>query len=61
MKKKRAILYFKFKLSNYKATFVPREHEIYHQITAFIVVFDAGVIRIATRNQKSGNILLSFK
>ena len=35
------ILYLKLKLSTQKTTFVLREHEIYRQITAFIVVFDA--------------------
>ena len=33
------ILYLKFKLSKWKATFVPREQEIYRWITAFILVF----------------------
>jgi hypothetical protein len=37
------ILYLKFKLSNKKATFAPCEHEIYRQIIASIVVFDAAV------------------
>jgi hypothetical protein len=36
------ILYLKFKLSNQKASFVPREHDIYREITAFNHVFDGG-------------------
>jgi hypothetical protein len=34
------MLYLKFKVSNPKAKFVPREHEIYHRITPYVVVFD---------------------
>jgi hypothetical protein len=34
------MLYLKFKVSNQKATFVPREHEIYHRITPYVIVFD---------------------
>ena len=28
------------KVSNQKAKFVPREHEIYHRITSYVIVFD---------------------
>ena len=34
------MLYLKFKVSNQKAKFVPREHEIYHRITPYVIVFD---------------------
>jgi hypothetical protein len=40
--RQKLILYLKFKVSNQKATFVPREHEIYHRITryVYVIVFD---------------------
>jgi hypothetical protein len=38
------ILYLKFKVSNQKAKFVPREREIYHRITPYVIVFDVAVI-----------------
>ena len=34
------ILNLKFKVSNQKAKFVPREHDIYHRITPYVIVFD---------------------
>ena len=32
--------YLKFKVSNQKAKFVPREREIYHRIAPYVIVFD---------------------
>jgi hypothetical protein len=44
------ILYLKFKVSNQKAKFVPREHDIYHRITPYVIVFDvAGDFNHITR------------
>jgi hypothetical protein len=34
------ILYLKFKVSNQKAKFVPREQEIYHRIAPCVIAFD---------------------
>ena len=30
----------KFKVSNQKAKFVPHEHEIYHRVMPYVIIFD---------------------
>jgi hypothetical protein len=37
------ILYLKFKVSNQKAKFVPREYEIYNRIAHYVIVFGTSV------------------
>ena len=43
------MLYLKFKVSNQEAKFVPREHEIYHRNTSYVIVFDVAGDLIISR------------
>jgi hypothetical protein len=53
------IIYLKFKVSNQKAKFVAREHEIYHRIVHYVIVFDVAgdfnhtIARAVWANMKS--------